>query len=170
MEYYNMIIRELEINGKAIYELLHGVTPEQQLWRPAPDKWCLLEIVCHLYDEELDDFRARVNHVLTTPNEKLPASNPLAWSTERKYMDQDYQTTLAKFVHERKQSVAWLGGLQNAAWDNAYQHPTHGALKASMFLTNWPAHDYLHIRQIIRTKHLYLRHITGEDLGYAGDW
>lgn len=29
---------------------------------PAPEKWCLLEIVFHLYDEEREEFRARVNY------------------------------------------------------------------------------------------------------------
>ena len=170
MEHLNLIIEELERNGNTLHTLFHGVPREQFLWKPAPDKWCLLEIVCHLYDEELDDFRTRVKHVLETPEQKLPPSNPLAWVTERKYLEQDYETVLAKFLRERLQSIAWLKGLQDALWDNAYLHPTHGPLKASMFLTNWPIHDYLHIRQIIRTKYLYIQQLTGEDLRYAGDW
>jgi len=170
MSYLNSIIQELERNGKVFHNLLDGVPREQQLWKPAPDKWCLLEIVCHLYDEELDDFRARIKHVLATPDQKLPKSDPMGWVTERKYLEQHYETMLTRFLDEREKTLTWLRGLQNAPWDNAYQHPTHGPLKASMFLVNWPAHDYLHMRQIIRTKHLYLQQLTGENLQYAGDW
>jgi hypothetical protein len=39
-----------------------------------------------------------------------------------------------------------------------------------MFLHNWLAHDYLHIRQIIRIKYDYLKKTSGEILLYAGEW
>jgi uncharacterized protein YutE (UPF0331/DUF86 family) len=43
-------------------------------------------------------------------------------------------------------------------------------LSAKMIFKNWLAHDYLHIRQIIRLKFEYLKGFTGENLSYAGDW
>ena len=53
--------------NKAVFEnLLSGIDEQTYLWKPSANKWCLLEIVCHLYDEEREDFRARVKHVLGT--------------------------------------------------------------------------------------------------------
>jgi hypothetical protein len=43
-------------------------------------------------------------------------------------------------------------------------------MTAMLFLSNWLAHDYLHIRQIIKLKFDYLEKMTGEGLSYAGDW
>ena len=43
-------------------------------------------------------------------------------------------------------------------------------MSAKLFLTNWLAHDYLHIRQIIRYQYHYLKESTAIDLGYAGNW
>jgi hypothetical protein len=43
-------------------------------------------------------------------------------------------------------------------------------MSAEMFLANWLAHDFLHVRQIIATRFHYLSHTTGESLGYAGNW
>jgi len=43
-------------------------------------------------------------------------------------------------------------------------------MTASMFFSNWLAHDYLHIRQITRLKYDYLKQLTNEDLSYAGTW
>ena len=40
----------------------------------------------------------------------------------------------------------------------------------SCFSPNWLAHDYLHIRQIIRLKFAYLQQLSKEDLSYAGNW
>ena len=54
------IIQQLENNQKVFQNLLTNKTKDLYLWRPKPEKWCLLEIVCHLLDEEKDDFRARV--------------------------------------------------------------------------------------------------------------
>lgn len=130
----------------------------------------MLEIVCHLYDEEREDFRARTRHVLDTPLEALTPIDPVGWVVERQYMQQEYAAMLGKFLEERQQSVTWLQSLQSPSWDNAYIHPKFGPLTAKMFLTNWLAHDYLHIRQIDRLKHQYLEHISGEKLDYAGGW
>jgi hypothetical protein len=165
------IITQLEANHKTFEGLLSASDTAEITWRPAEKKWCLLEIACHLYDEEREDFRARLKHALETPDEKLPSIDPEGWVASRKYMEQDYNKKVADFLHEREQSVAWLRGLQNPAWKNAHRHPKFGPLSAEMFLANWLAHDYLHIRQIIRLRYHYLQHAAKEvSLRYAGEW
>ena len=150
--------------------LLSGLTDEEILWRPHPEKWCLLEIVCHLHDEELEDFRTRTRHVIETPTETLPPIDPQGWVLSRKYFQQNYRDKLNSFLKEREESVKWLMALSDPKWDNAYEHPKFGKMTAKMFLSNWLAHDYLHIRQIIKLKYDYLKHLTNEDLNYAGNW
>jgi hypothetical protein len=164
------IANELLKNKDVFKELLNDLTKEEYLWKPQPDKWCLLEVVCHLYDEELEDFRARTKHVLENPTQPLPPTDPPGWVLERNYIQQNYTDTLNKFLKERDESVKWLQSLKSPKWNNEYQHPKMGPLKAKMFLVNWPAHDYLHIRQITKLKFDYLKNITGENLNYAGDW
>ncbi|MEX0968585.1 MAG: DinB family protein [Bacteroidia bacterium] len=164
------IIKELSGNRGVFKELLTGLTIEEYLWKIKPEKWCLLEIICHLYDEEREDFRARVKHVLETPTELLPSIDPPGWVNEREYLQQSFKDILKRFLKEREQSVEWLQSLQSPKWDNAYSHPKFGQMTAKMFLSNWLAHDYLHIRQILKLKFDYLRQHTGESLTYAGEW
>ena len=164
------IIKELLGNRQVFNDLLSGLHHEQTTWRSAPEKWCLLEIICHLVDEEKEDFRARLKHVLETPGEPLPSIDPVGWVKERKYMEQDYREKLRSFLDERSKSVAWLESLANPKWDHAYMHPKFGAMTAAMFLANWLAHDYLHFRQIIRLKFDYLKYSAAETLTYAGTW
>ncbi len=71
-----IIIEELDKNRFVFENLLKNKNEEEYLWKPSPDKWCLLEIICHLYDEEREDFRARTKHTLETPNEPLPKIDP----------------------------------------------------------------------------------------------
>ncbi|HTF06088.1 MAG TPA: DinB family protein [Bacteroidia bacterium] len=164
------IIRQLDRNAPVLFGMFSSVPPEHRTWRSAPEKWCALEILCHLYDEEREDFRARTKHVLETPGEPMPGIDPVALVTERKYIEQNYDTMLASFLQERKNSIAWLNSLENPNWDSTYQHPKVGPLKARMFLTNWLEHDYLHMRQLLTLKHNLLKETTGESLKYAGDW
>lgn len=164
------IIQELERNQKVFEGLLTGLSKEEYLWKPFPEKWCLLEIVCHLYDEEKEDFRYRTRHVLETPRDPLPSIDPKGWVLDRKYAEQPFESTLSGFLKEREQSITWLKSLSSPDWDQFYDHKTFGHMTAKMFLSNWLGHDYLHLRQIIKLKFDYLKHSSNEPLGYAGEW
>lgn len=164
------IIRDLSRNRKVFHELLKEIPDEQVKWKPAEDKWSLLEIVCHLYDEEREDFRVRLKHVLNATAGAPPSINPAGWVTERKYMERNYTEMLNLFLEEREQSITWLQSLNAPAWNNAYDHPKWGKMTAELFLVNWLAHDLLHLRQILAVKHNYLSLQSSETLEYAGTW
>lgn len=167
---YNYIIDALENNHSIFFNLLKAQKKEAYLWRPSADHWCLLEIICHLYDEEKEDFRTRLRTTLETPGILPPAINPAGWITERKYIERNYEIMLHKFLDERTESVHWLRSLEKPQWENSYIHPSLGTVTAHHFINNWLAHDYLHIRQITRLKYNYLKFLSGETLDYAGNW
>lgn len=166
----NQIIQELERNREVFKHLLSDISEKEFRWKPAPEKWNLLDVVCHLYDEEREDFRLRTKSVLENPEKPLPRFDPVAWVTERNYSEQDYTTKLEDFLNERSASIKWLRSLEQPQWENEYHHPKAGPLSARFFLTNWLTNDLLHIRQILGLKYGYLGHTTGENLDYAGPW
>ncbi len=172
MEQVNVeyITHELEKNQHIFSTLLQKLQLAEQTWRPQANKWCLLEIVCHLYDEEREDFRARIKHVFNNPKLPLQPIDPVGWVTQRKYMQKNYTDILNEFLLERERSVQWLKNLDNPKWDSFYLHSKFGKMTGSMFLSNWLAHDYLHIRQILQLKFKYLQSLSGEELSYAGEW
>ncbi|MEM7367902.1 MAG: DinB family protein [Bacteroidota bacterium] len=164
------LISQLAQNKLVFEQLLKPADEALILFRPHAKHWCLLEIICHLYDEEREDFRARISSILKDPLQPLAPFNPVAWLTERQYMEQEYEEKLSAFLAEREASLDWLTQLDAPNWAQAYQHPTAGPLSANSFLANWVAHDYLHIRQIVRIKYQYVQHLTGESIDYAGTW
>ena len=166
----DFVIEQLQKNKLIFKELFKDEGEDLFLWKQSPEKWCLLEILCHLYDEEREDFKFRTKWVLERPHEIPPNFNPVVWVTERNYIGQDYKVMLDKFLKERDKSINWLKSLENPKWDNYYTHPKVGNLPAKHFLDNWLAHDYLHIRQITKLKFDYLNHHSGERLDYAGIW
>ena len=164
------IITKLEANADVFSELLSDLSEEEITWKISTDKWCLLEIICHLRDEEVEDFRARVNNSLHTPEKDPPKIDPVGWVKSRNYMDQSFEDKLASFLREREGSVLWLHSLDEPDWDSAWNHPELGPQSARHYLHNWLAHDYLHIRQITRVKYDYLREKGGIPVNYAGNW
>jgi len=165
----NFIKEQLQKN-KAVFKDILWNNDEMILWKQNPEKWCLLEIVCHLHDEEIHDFRYRTQWCLEHPNQIPPSIDPVGWVTIHDYINQDYPTMLNKFLTEREHSITWLNSLKNVNWESAFEHPKLGILSAKHFLNNWLAHDYLHIKQILKLKYDYLKHKTGDNLDYAGIW
>jgi hypothetical protein len=169
MDHY-FIINKLDSNKQVFEALLSNKSKTEYLWKPEENRWCLLEIICHLYDEEREDFRTRVRVTLESPNTPPPQIDPVGWVTSRKYMAQDYNEMVGKFINERAESINWLKSLNEPKWTNSFNHPELGSLSSEHFLTNWLAHDILHFRQIINLQFQSLKANSKIDLTYAGNW
>jgi hypothetical protein len=170
MQRLDPIIAELERNHAVFRSLLVDLPQELVQWRPSPEKWTILEIVCHLRDEESEDFRLRTKMTLENPDLAPPSIAPESWVLERTYAQQDYATVVREFLQAREMSIQWLRSLEQPQWENAWVHPKAGPLKASFFLQNWLAHDYLHLKQILQRKFNYLQEASQHVLDYAGTW
>lgn len=166
----NFVIAQLEKNKTVFQNLLKVENEELIVWKQAPEKWCLLEIACHLLDEEIYDFRFRTQWVLDKPNQTPPPIDPIDWVTKHNYINQDYLTMANKLLDEREKSITWLRSLKNPKWNLSYKHSKLGTLTAKHFLTNWLAHDYLHMKQILKLKYDYVKYKSDENLDYAGIW
>jgi hypothetical protein len=166
------LIKEISKN-KGIFESIFNAYEDADefiSWKPSPDKWCLLEILCHLIDEEKEDFRARVKFALTNSEGQPPAIDPQGWVTKRNYAAQNFSEKRDEFFSERLESIRWLNPLNNEDWHAYFTHSKFGKFTAHYMLTNWLAHDLLHIKQITRLRYDFLTSRTGENLNYAGEW
>ena len=164
------IIHQLESNRLVFQSLLSGRNKEEYTFKPDNESWSILEILCHLIDEEREDFKTRIRNTLDTPLKQPPAIDPQGWVESRNYAQQVYIERLEAFLTERRQSVKWLKSLDTPDWKNKYQHPEAGEMTAFSLLANWLAHDYHHIRQINRRLYEYLKKKSNVSLIYAGDW
>lgn len=171
MDYTKMIL-ELERNFKTFHMLFEGYSnlDEFILWKQNQEKWSLLEILCHLIDEEREDFRTRVQFALESAAGQPPPIDPQDWVTSRDYIHQNYSDKFHEFAQERSQSLTWLKNLPEMDWNSYFVHPKFGNFTAKYLLSNWVAHDLLHIKQIIRLRYDYLLFMHGENLNYAGEW
>ena len=167
---HSKIIQQLAINADVLKAQLEGKSPEEYTFKPSPEKWCTLEVICHLVDEEREDFKARIRSVFENPDQELPGFNPIEWVSSQGYIEQNFEAKASEFLAERKNSTDWLRSLRSPKWQNAYIHSDKGPLSAEFFLANWLAHDYIHIRQINRLSFEYLQHRAEVNLDYAGNF
>lgn len=148
-----------------------SVSGEDARWKPTPKDWSILEVCCHLLDEEREDFRLRLRSTLEDATRPWVPLDLTGVAEARGYNTRELGPTLEAFERERADSVAWLRGLGRVDWSTAYTHPKVGPVRAGELMVSWAAHDALHLRQI--SKRLYqmaLRDAPGQSAVYAGEW
>lgn len=139
-------------------------------WKPDGASWSVVEIVAHLADEEVEDFRTRVRLTLADPGQPWPPIDPEGWARERNYQNRDLGPEIDRWVVERRASIVWLRSLASPAWDNAFRHPRFGPIHAGDVLASWAAHDALHARQIAKRLWQLAKRDSGVfNTSYAGD-
>jgi uncharacterized damage-inducible protein DinB len=167
---FRTLYQELQNSTEMIRALLAGIAPEAARLKPGGEAWSILEVVCHLYDEEREDFREHLDFILHRQNEEWHGIDPAGWVAQRKYNQQNFAEMQGKFFAEREKSLAWLNGLQNPDWEKAYTS-VYRTIRAGEMLACWVAHDNLHIRQLVELRRMWLENITRPySLEYAGDW
>ena len=167
---FNTLYQELVNSTGMIKALLAGITQDEAQIKPNPDSWSILEVACHLYDEEREDFREHLDFILHHQNEEWHRIDPEDWVIKRKYNEQNFVEMQEKFFEERKQSLEWLRGLPKPNWETTYTSQ-YGSVSAGEMFACWVAHDNLHIRQLVELRRSRIERITKPyDVQYAGDW
>ena len=157
-------------HAETIHNLTLGISDELARWKPNPESWSILEVINHLYDEEREDFRVRMDYILHHPGEAWPPINPPGWVTERGYNQRDLAQSVQNFLEERQKSLAWLKGLLNPDWQ-ASATVSFGTFSAGDIFAAWVAHDILHLRQLVELHWAYLVNAAEPyKVNYAGEW
>lgn len=145
----SLLIGRLNNNIKVFRSLFEQLDNQQIRWKPHQEKWSIMEVIHHLYDEEREDFRLRLEYTLSDPKKEWIPINQHKWVVDRKYNEQNFLKISNSFITERKDSVKWLNNLKSPQWNNTYNHPKIGKISAGDLLTSWLSHDFLHLRQLI---------------------
>jgi hypothetical protein len=117
--------------------------------RPAPSEWAAVEILCHLRDEEVEDFGARVR-VIAKRGKRFAPIDPERWAVERRYLEDDGPGALAAFRERRAADLAFLDTVKPENLTAAAPLGRTGPL-SGLDLLAWVAHDRLHTTQLAAT-------------------
>ena len=95
--------------------------------RPAPNEWAPVEIICHLRDEETEDFAARVS-VILDGGVRFAPNDPERSAIERRYREADLRAALATFHARRAASIELLATVAPNRLFASADRPTGGRL------------------------------------------
>ena len=127
--------------------LLNDLDPVSWRARPAAAEWAPVEIVCHLRDEETEDFGARLR-VALAGGERFTPIDPERWAIERRYLEDDGPRALATFRERRAASLDMLSTAAPSRLTTVVAHPRTGGLSGLDILAAWVEHDRLHLTQL----------------------
>lgn len=118
--------------------------------RPAPDEWSPVEIVCHLRDEESEDFGARVR-VIVEGGASFTPIDPVRWAKDRGYRDDDPRAALTEVKQRRRDNLAFLALLEPGCLNRVVDQPRLGKMSGLDLVAAWVTHDRLHVSQLAST-------------------
>ena len=131
--------------------LTRGLTRAQLLQRPAPGKWSIHEIVCHLADTEVANaWRYRM--VLAEDEVGLTAWDQDRWATGHQYRRQDFRLALEQFRTLRARNLALLKVAGRKMWARTATHSSAGTLNAGQMVMHLAHHDANHLGQVGRIR------------------
>lgn len=160
----------MQSNARRMTALVEGVGAEQARWKLDPAAWSILEVLCHLVDEEREDFRVRLELILYPSGSAWPPIDPRGWVSARAYNQRSLPETLQGLNAEREKSLAWLRGLLDANWDMSESAPW-GSVSAGDMLASWAGHDLLHMRQLVELQRAStVQQAAPYSPDYAGEW
>ena len=124
--------------------------PEALLrWRPAPEEWCVLEVIGHLIETEERGFAGRIRTILAEERPQFTTWDPATVARERQDEQRDPAELLAAFIRRRTTGVAIVETLTATDLDRGGDHPEVGFLTVNDLLHEWIHHDANHLRQVL---------------------
>jgi uncharacterized damage-inducible protein DinB len=131
--------------GPNLREIVGGLSDEQVNRAPAPGKWSIREILCHLADCEAV-FAFRIRQTLAQPDHVIQPFDQEIWA--RNYSAYTAPEALAAFTAMREWNVALIRTLSPDALNTPVTHPERGQMTLQTILETMGGHDINHLQQI----------------------
>jgi uncharacterized damage-inducible protein DinB len=126
-------------------ELMDSLGREAADKSPAPGKWSVREILCHLADCEIV-FAFRYRQTLAEPHHVIQPFDQDLWA--RNYAAYDAESALAVFTAVRNYNLKLIASLSPEAFSKPATHPERGTMTFETIVETMGGHDLNHIGQI----------------------
>ena len=141
-----------EKSPKQIAAAVSGVSETALRYKPAPDKWCILEILAHLADMDIL-YAYRLRQMLADEKPVIAPINQDAWAKHLGYMESTPAELIALYGLNRHANLQLLRRVKAGDLEKSAYHPelkrqvTVGEIAGMM-----GGHGANHLEQIERLK------------------
>jgi len=125
--------------------IVASISDEQASRKPAPDKWSIREILCHLADCEVV-FAFRIRQTLAEPHHVVQPFDQDLWA--QPYSAYTTQAALAVFTAVREWNIGLIRSLSPEAFDKPMTHPERGTMTLQTVIDTMGGHDLNHLQQV----------------------
>lgn len=125
--------------------LISGASQVQLLQQPAPNKWSVRDILCHLADCEIA-FAFRLRQTLAENRHTIQPFDQDAFA--RNYGALRAEEALSTFSSLRRWDVSFIDTAGAAAMRKVVTHPERGEMTFQTILETMAGHDLNHFGQI----------------------
>lgn len=151
-------VKQLENTPEVLRALMEGLSEEDALWKPAPDRFSIAETLEHLSHVEGHCFRARLDASLARDGAPWESYDTDAYAAAGQYSGRDPEDSFAHFEEQREDALELLRGLDEGWRRRTGLHARLGTITLEELVNEWAFHDLGHIRQIaelIRARSFY---------------
>ena len=135
----------IAVTAATLHSVKAGLSSEQLNRSPAPGKWSIREIICHLADCEMV-FAFRIRQTLAEPHHVVQPFDQDIWA--KPYAAYTLDAALAAFTAVRDWNLALLRSLPPEAFAKPMTHPERGTMTLQTVIDTMGGHDINHLRQI----------------------
>lgn len=151
-------MEQLEATPEVLRALMAPTTAEDALWKPAPGRFSVAEVIEHLSHIEGHCFRLRVEQAVERDGAEWDPYDTAALSASGQYSGRDPEDSFAHWEEQREDNLEYLKALSPDAVSRAGTHRLLGRVTVAELVATWAFHDLGHIRQIaelIRARRCY---------------
>lgn len=121
---------------------------------PAPGKWSVRQIVCHLADSEMVG-RDRISRVIAEDNPSIIGYDQDAWAEKLDYRTRKFSQALETFRRIRGENYELLKHQPAEAWSRIGTHNQRGPVSLGDLLRIYAEHAEKHALQIRAARDAY---------------
>jgi len=125
--------------------LIDGLDDARLTKSPAPGKWSIRDILCHLADCEIA-FAFRLRQALAETNHVIQPFDQDKWAPPYAYLDA--ASALASFTALRDWNCKLIATVPAEAYLKPLTHPERGEMLFRTLVETMGGHDLNHVRQI----------------------
>lgn len=135
----------IESTARRLSEIVGNLPTGRAEWRPAPGKWNVREIVCHLADCEIA-FAFRLRQALAEPHHVIQPFDQEKWAGT--YGGLTLGGALSAFSSLREWDIELISTTPAAAMDKKVTHPERGEMTFRTIVETMAGHDLNHLLQV----------------------
>jgi hypothetical protein len=145
------LVERLARQAEDVRRLTSGLDDAQLATRTIPEKWSLLELVCHMRRVQ-QVFEGRLQVMLAEDEPALPAYSPDNDVEFERMAARPASEVRAEFLRERDRFNARLLKLSPAEWHRRGRHPAYPQYDVHFLVEYLAHHEAHHIYQLLERR------------------